>query len=60
MIFGEDASRGRIGHAPQNFALLHRLALNVLKQDTSKPSLNQKRFRAAVEEDFLLHLLSHF
>ncbi len=60
VIFGEDASRVRIGHAPQNFALLRRLALSVLKQDTSKASLNQKRFRAALEDDFLLHLLSQF
>ena len=60
VIFGEDTSRVRIGHAPQNFALLRRLALSVLKQDTSKTSLNQKRFRAALEDDFLLHLLSHF
>lgn len=60
VIFGEDTSRVRIGHAPQNFALLRRLALSVLKQDTSKTSLNQKRFRAALEDDFLLHLLSQF
>jgi predicted transposase YbfD/YdcC len=60
VIFGEDASRVRIGHAPQNFALLRRLALSVLKQDASKTSLNQNRFRAALEDDFLLHLLSQF
>jgi predicted transposase YbfD/YdcC len=60
VIFGEDASRVRIGHAPQNFALLRRIALNLLKQDTSKASLNQKRFRAALEDDFLLQLLSQF
>src|SRR5262245_16773693 len=53
VIFAEDASRVRIGHAPQNFALLRRLALSVLKQDTAKTSLNQKRFRAALEDDFL-------
>ncbi len=60
VIFGEDASRVHIGHTPQNFALLRRLALSVLKQDTSKASLNQKRFRAALADDFLLHLLSQF
>src|SRR5258708_38416924 len=60
VVFGEDASRVRIGHAPQNFALLRRIALNLLKQDTSKASLNQKRFRAALEDDFLLQLLSQF
>lgn len=60
VIFAEDASRVRIGHAPQNFALLRRLAMNVLKQDTSKASLNQKRFRAALDDDFLFLLLSQF
>lgn len=60
VVFREDASRVRIGHAPQNFALLRRLALSILKQDTSKASLNQKRFRAALDDDFLLHLLSQF
>jgi predicted transposase YbfD/YdcC len=60
VIFGEDASRVRIGHVPQNFALLRRLALSVLKQDASKTSLKQKRFRAALEDDFLLYLLSQF
>lgn len=60
VTFGEDASRVRIGHAPQNFALLRRLTLSLLKQDSSKASLNQKRFRAALDDDFLLHLLSHF
>jgi predicted transposase YbfD/YdcC len=58
--FGDDASRVRIGHAPQNFALWRRLALTLLNQDTSKASLNQKRVRAALEHDFVLQLLSQF
>jgi hypothetical protein len=38
-------------------ALLRHLALNILKRDTSKASLKQKRFRAGLEDAFLLHLL---
>jgi predicted transposase YbfD/YdcC len=37
VAFGEDLSRNRAGHAAQNFSLLNRIALNLLKQDkTSK------------------------
>jgi hypothetical protein len=50
----------RIGHAPPKFAFLRRPALSVLQQDASKTSLNQKRFRAALDDDFLLLLLSQF
>ena len=59
VTFREDDSRIRVGDSPQNMALLRHLALNILKRDTSTASLKQKRFRAALEDDFLLHLLSH-
>lgn len=57
VTFGEDDSRVRSGHAPQDFAILRRIALNILKQDPSKGSLKQKRLRAALNDQFLLHLL---
>jgi hypothetical protein len=52
MIFGEDDSRIRTGHAPQNMAVLRHLALNILKKDTSKGSLRQKRYQAARDTPF--------
>jgi predicted transposase YbfD/YdcC len=58
VTFPEDDSRIRVGDSPQNMAVLRHLALNILKRDTSKASLKQKRFRAALEDDFLLHLLT--
>ncbi len=58
LVFREDDSRVRIGHASRNFALLSRLALNLLKQDPAKGSLNQERFRAVLNEDYLARLLS--
>ena len=58
VTFGEDASRVRSGNAPENFAVLRHLALNILKQDKTKGSLKQKRFRAALNHQFLLHLLT--
>lgn len=57
VTFREDDSRIRSGDAPQNMAVLRTLALNILKRDTSKGSLKQKRFRASLDEQFLLQLL---
>jgi hypothetical protein len=39
-------------------ALLRHIALNILKHDTSKGSLKQKRYRAALDDTFLLQLLA--
>jgi predicted transposase YbfD/YdcC len=58
VIFNEDASRVRIGHGPQNFAIIRHFALNLLKHDLSKGSLNQKRLRAALDDSFRSQLLS--
>jgi predicted transposase YbfD/YdcC len=58
VTFREDDSRIRVGDSPQNMAVLRHLALNILKRDTSKASLKQKRFRAALEDAFLFHLLT--
>jgi len=57
VTFREDDSRIRSGDAPQNMAVLRTLALNILKRDTSKASLKQKRFRASLDDHFLLQLL---
>jgi predicted transposase YbfD/YdcC len=57
--FREDASRVRVGHEAQNFAILRHLALNLLRQDTSvRGSLAAKRFRAALDHTYLLRLLA--
>lgn len=58
VTFAEDDSRIRSGESAENMAVLRAVALNLLKQDTSKSSLRQKRFRAAMDNDFLLHLLT--
>ena len=60
VTFSEDASRIRMGQSSQNMAVLRSLALNILKQDPSKSSLKQKRFRAALDNHFLFHLLTQF
>ena len=58
VAFGEDLSRKRAGYAAENFSLLNRIALNLLKQDkTSKLGIHGKRLAAAWDHDYLLHLL---
>jgi hypothetical protein len=59
VTLNEDASRVRAGHAAQNLAVLRRLALNLLRQDTTRRgSLATKRFSAALDQDYLTDLLA--
>lgn len=56
--FGEDQSRKRAGYAAQNFSILNRIALNLLKQEkTSKRGIKGKRLKAGWDHDYLLKLL---
>jgi predicted transposase YbfD/YdcC len=57
VTFREDSSRTRMGHGPENMGLLRRLALNLLKREPSKQSLKQKRYRAAMDNDFVVEVL---
>ena len=60
VLFGEDQSRARTGHAAENLATLRRWALNLLKTDTRKArrSLKAKIKAAGWDHHYLLHLLS--
>ena len=58
VTFQEDQMRTRNGDSPQNLVVLRHIALNILKKDSSKGSLRQKRYRAALDDTFLLKLLS--
>lgn len=56
--FGEDQSRARSGHAAENLATLRRLALNLLKRDTTKQrGIRGKQKNAGWNHRYLLHLL---
>lgn len=59
MAFGEDASRVRVAHGAENFTILRRLALNVLRQDHSKRGgVKARRLQAGWDTAYLLHLFS--
>lgn len=55
--FREDDSRIRTGNAAQNMATLRHMALNLLKQESSKRSIRGKRLKAGWDEDYLAHVL---
>jgi predicted transposase YbfD/YdcC len=55
--FDEDQSRVRKGHGAENFATLRHFALNLLRLDKSKGSIRVKRFKAALQPNFLKKLL---
>jgi hypothetical protein len=57
--FREDECRVRTGHAAENLSRLRRLALNLLKRDTSaKIGVHGKRLKAGWDEHYLLGLLT--
>jgi len=56
--FHEDQSRIRKGHGAENMSRLRRIALNLLKQDTTnKRGIKTKRLRAGWEEQYLCQIL---
>ena len=58
VAFSEDASRKRTGNAAQNFAVLNKIALNLLKNDKSvNIGVKSKRLIAAWSNEYLLIIL---
>jgi predicted transposase YbfD/YdcC len=58
VAFREDECRVRMGNAPENLALLRRIALTLLHQErTAKVGVKAKRLKAAWSEDYLLTVL---
>lgn len=60
VVFHEDQSRIRQGHAAENFAVLRHLALNLLHHQPTRRhlSIKTRRLKAAWDQDYLLKVLN--
>lgn len=59
MHFAEDRNRARKDNAPENLALMRRLALNILQASPNPASIRRKIKRAGWDDGFLLELFGH-
>lgn len=57
MAFREDDSRVRKGHGPENLAVLRHMALNLLRDDSTRLGIKNKRLKAGWSTEYLTHLL---
>jgi predicted transposase YbfD/YdcC len=59
VTFREDDCHIRKGNGTENFAVLRRIALNLLRRETSaKRSIKGKRMKAALDDKYLLKILT--
>jgi predicted transposase YbfD/YdcC len=58
VTMNEDQARNRMDNGPQNLAVLRHMALNLVRNETSKGSLRKKLRRAAWNDDFLAKILA--
>lgn len=59
VAFREDESRLRKGDGAENFSVLRRIALNLLKKEkTEKTGVETKRLRAGWDNDYLMKVLA--
>ena len=57
VVFNEDKTRHRKDHRAENISFLRRFVISLLKQDTYKASMKQKRKKAGWNTEFLEKLL---
>jgi predicted transposase YbfD/YdcC len=59
VAFDEDRVRSRKDNAPQNLALIRKLALNIVRHHPAKGSIKTKIKRAGWDDAFLISMLAH-
>lgn len=59
VVLDEDAARSRKDNAPQNLAIIRKLALNILRSHPDRGSIRLKIKRAGWDDAFLLSLIGH-
>jgi predicted transposase YbfD/YdcC len=57
VTFSEDGCRARRGNSAINLNTLRKIALQRVKLDTAKLSMKKRRFRASLNDDYLINLL---
>jgi len=61
VLFNEDNSAKRAGNSAQNFNIINKIAINLIKKDKGnthfKGSVNSKRLRAGWSEEHFFHLM---
>jgi len=60
VVMNEDRDRTRMGHGPENLAVLRHMAINAMQKEGSKGSLRGKFKRAGWDDEFLFRLLEMF
>ena len=53
VVFHDDLARLRTGHGPENMAVVHHMALNLLNKTADTDSLKTRRKRAGWDDDYL-------
>lgn len=59
VLFAEDACRSRKDHAPENLAVLRKLAINILQTTPGPQRMRHKMLHARWNDTFLLNALVH-
>jgi predicted transposase YbfD/YdcC len=59
VVFDEDDARTRKDYAPENLAVIRRLAQNILRMHPSNASISSKMRRAMWSKDFFYELFAH-
>lgn len=58
VTFRQDDARIRVGHSPENFAVIQHIALNLLKKHPKKISIRRKRLQSARSDNLRWQILT--